>query len=254
MKARCQPGFPATLNLRWRFKVSQTESIKKQPRSQRHKRKNRCHEFHGKKLSREYSSWRAMLNRCTRLRDEAYPRYGGRGITVCDRWLYSFTAFLEDMGPRPDGMELDRIDTNGNYEPGNCRWATRDIQANNRRNNRTVTISGVTKTIAEWSKDSGVKWTTAASRLLAGIVPELAFDPTYNGRKTVNPGVPYRGVTVRPNGKFQASLGTKDRRIYLGVYDTAEQAAIAYNAAALNHRGSKAKLNVLPKQPPENQS
>lgn len=130
--------------------------------------------------SGESRTWQGMLSRC---RSETNPRweaYGGRGIKVCERWL-DFANFLEDMGPRPSPKHsLDRVNPNGNYCPENCRWATSVEQQNNRRNNRTIDFNGVSQTVAEWSRQLGMKYMTLVSRLNRGWSVEKALTiPAY---------------------------------------------------------------------------
>ena len=91
---------------------------------------------HGMSKSKTYSIWANMKDRCHNPNNHAFDLYGGRGIQVCDRWRESFQAFVDDMGEQPPGLTLDRIDVNGNYEPGNCRWTTWHVQANNKRTSK----------------------------------------------------------------------------------------------------------------------
>ena len=118
-----------------------------------------------------YRSWMSMMHRCYRPTTHGYERYGGRGITVCDRWQGDggFERFLADMGTRPSpDHSLDRIDTNGNYEPSNCRWATRTEQSRNKRTSRLITANGEMLTPKEWSLRLGGQRNLVGSRLADG--------------------------------------------------------------------------------------
>lgn len=108
---------------------------------------------HGASASRLYRVWIAMRQRCYDPLNKRFPQYGGRGITVCPAWN-DFEVFRRDVGDRPSASHtLDRRDNNGNYEPGNVRWATAQEQARNRRTSLMVTAWGETKTLAEWAED-----------------------------------------------------------------------------------------------------
>ena len=110
-----------------------------------------------------------MRGRCNNPNNEDYPNYGGRGITVCERWMHYFENFLEDMGRRPSlKHSIERIDNNGNYEPLNCKWATKKEQNRNKRNVRSLTVNGVTKLICEWGDGLGVKSHTILGRIKRG--------------------------------------------------------------------------------------
>lgn len=108
----------------------------------------------GEILSRNknYFLWASMIQRCTNPNNVGYAHYGGRGITVCDRWMNSFKNFLEDMGDRPNGTTLDRINGSHGYCKENCRWADLETQANNRKSNVVLTHDGITLTAAQWSR------------------------------------------------------------------------------------------------------
>lgn len=128
---------------------------------------------HGMAGTPMYNRWRAMHDRCKNPKNKNYQNYGGRGISVCERWA-SFACFLEDMGECPDGCSLERIDNNGNYESSNCRWATVTEQTRNTRQNRMLCIGGREQVIADWVKESGTPFTTIHNRLKRGVSPEQA--------------------------------------------------------------------------------
>lgn len=124
-------------------------------------RKNRRHGMDG---TPTYRSWINMRRRCSLPHRPEYPLYGGRGIEVCDEWMRSFDAFFRDMGERPEGTSLDRIDNDGPYEKGNCRWAPPKVQARNRRGNRIVNWKGREMCLAQACEESGLSRDTLRRR------------------------------------------------------------------------------------------
>lgn len=140
----------------------------------RHSRYAHGHATAGKP-SPEYVSWACMIQRCTNPNTKTYHRYGGRGITVCERWL-SFENFLADMGTRPaPGHSIERIDNDGNYEPGNCRWATRSDQMKHTSRTRLITAFGKTQTFSDWCKELSISKGTLHKRLAKGLSAEHAL-------------------------------------------------------------------------------
>ena len=117
----------------------------------------------------EYQVWLSMKERCNNPKSRSYKSYGARGITVCDRWRYSFENFLEDVGKRPsDRHSIDRIDNNGDYEPANCRWATTKEQSNNKRQTVFITYKGTTKPRSIWAEELNIKPSTLRTRIKNG--------------------------------------------------------------------------------------
>lgn len=120
---------------------------------------------HGMARTREYRIWIAIRDRCGNPKNKAWASYGGRGIRVSDEWMESFETFIADVGRRPNGYWLERIDNNRGYSKENCEWATPKKQQNNKRTNRILTVDGVSKTLMEWSDETGLPWTTIRARL-----------------------------------------------------------------------------------------
>lgn len=128
----------------------------------------------------EYAVWRDMRHRCSNPKIRNFSRYGGRGIKVCDRWN-DFSLFLADMGPRPSPKHsIDRENNDGNYEPGNCRWATRKVQNRNRINNRRIEFRGETKILLDWAKELGLSFGCLHGRIDRGWTIEQALTEPAN--------------------------------------------------------------------------
>lgn len=134
------------------------------------------HQKHGMCGTPEYAAWLNMIQRCTNPKATRYGRYGGRGIAICEQWLESFDAFYADVGPRPSKHHsIDRINNDGNYEPGNVRWATGAEQQRNRACNRMVEIDGKLVCVADAAKMLGINDSTVRTRIHSGQSPEEAL-------------------------------------------------------------------------------
>lgn len=116
-----------------------------------------------------------MVQRCTNPNRHDFASYGGRGITVCEKWRDSFEAFFADMGEKPVGTSLDRINNNLGYQPGNCRWATKDQQMQNTRATRLITFNGQTMGLNAWAKHVGIGRQSLSDRLRRGWPLEKAL-------------------------------------------------------------------------------
>lgn len=123
--------------------------------------------------SKEYRIWSEAKYRCHNPSNKRFVYYGGRGIQMCAAWRNSFQQFMSDIGPRPNGYSLERINNDGNYEPGNVVWADRKTQCRNRRSNVLVTHNGKTMTLIEWSEDTGLSYSLLHQRYVANGIEEL---------------------------------------------------------------------------------
>lgn len=141
---------------------------------------------HGLTHTPEYRIWAGIKTRCLNPHTPSYDNYGGRGITMCDRWLNSFECFLADMGPRPNRkFTVERIDNDLGYSPDSCRWATYTEQANNKRGNHLLTFQGETLTISQWAQKFDIPYSALASRVIKlGWTTEKALTTPY-GMKTL---------------------------------------------------------------------
>lgn len=128
------------------------------------------HTIHGKSHTAIYRAWQSMKSRCYNINNPCYKRYGGRGISMCDKWKNDFKAFYDwaISNVYKKGLQIDRIDVNGNYEPDNCRWVTPKKNSNNKRNNLYITIDDIQKTLYEWCDFYNLNYQTVWRRIHRG--------------------------------------------------------------------------------------
>lgn len=229
---------------------------------------------HGMSDTREQHSYRCMMKRCYSPGNKDFYNYGARGITVCERWRGNFINFLSDMGLRPEGKTLDRIDSNKGYSPENCKWSTSSEQARNTRKVRWISLDGEHAPLSDHCKRYGTCNVTIEEKVAGGLTYEEAFKELVDRRKAIEtkklqkklkgPRDPatrlmkgklgphkksttgYKGVTTfKKLNKFDAVIHVNKKSIYIGRFETKEEAALAYNAAALKHFGPDAYFNEI---------
>ena len=145
---------------------------------------------HGMSQKLEYKSWAKLKGRCLNKNIPNYKDYGGRGITICEEWKNSFETFYKDMGNRPKGTSIDRIDNNENYCKENCRWSLPKVQARNKRNNIMITYKGNTLCSTDWASKLRLKRQTLEGRLRKNWSVERAFTQSLRGKNNFNNLIP----------------------------------------------------------------
>lgn len=168
--------------------------------------------------TKTYFAWRNMRSRCLNPKHVAYDNYGARGIKICDRWVNNYDAFVEDMGLVPEGLSLEREDTDGNYEPGNCVWATVTDQLNNQRRNRRISFEGRERTLSQWAREIGIPPDTLAKRL-DRMPPEDALKsgalrPWRHGTRAGYEGHKCRCDLCRESNNVHHRERRKKRKVY----------------------------------------
>ena len=177
---------------------------------------NKARARHGMYKTRIYQQWASMIDRCYNENNKRYPRYGGRGLTVCEQWRSSFESFYADMGDAPEGTTLDRIDNEKGYTPDNCRWATPQEQANNRSTNVLIEWEGKSMSIADWARHFNLPYHWIKHRHSRGYKPPELFSTEH---------LPYRKAKTYPFGgeeltlkQLSARTGVKLQTLYARVY------------------------------------
>jgi hypothetical protein len=204
----------------------------------------KTHTKHGAVNSVEYTAWEGMKARCYNKNTPKYSEYGGRGISVCERWRNSFENFLLDMGIKPSNEHsLDRFPNNdGNYEPSNCRWATDYQQLRNTRRNVWIEYNGERIALTDLAKILGIHYITLRYQLRTKSVEEAIIAVKNNAIKTSK----FTGVSYdKSMNLWSAAITVKNKRIRFGRTKNEYKAALMYNEGATKLLGEKAQLNIL---------